>query len=39
MASRLEPGPEQRDVSRTTYAIGAFNYNQLAAVVLVFDAG
>jgi hypothetical protein len=39
MSSRLEPGPEQGDMRRTADAIGAFNDNEFAAVVFVFDAG
>ncbi|HEU4766630.1 MAG TPA: hypothetical protein VFS77_04625 [Pyrinomonadaceae bacterium] len=39
MSPRFEPRPEQRDVRRASDAVGAFDDDQLAAVLFVFDAG
>jgi len=36
--TRLEPCAEQRDVRRTSHAVGAFDDDQLAAVLFVLDA-
>jgi len=38
MAARLEPRAEQCDVSGASYAVGAFDDDQLAAVFFLFDA-
>jgi len=39
MTSRLEPLAQKCDVSRTSYAISTFDYDQLTAVVLLLVPG
>jgi hypothetical protein len=39
VTARLEPGAELRDVSGPADTVSAFDDDQLAGIILLFDAG